>query len=168
MKLTRFQRPDLWPAFDQLTDLRDEINRLFDAPFGELTHSSEIFNVWGPELDMYKEKDNIIVKAELIQVNIIETKEGYVLEAEMPGVNKSGLEVLLEGNELTIVGRRSVGVPHAELLHRESSPRDFRRVFALDPAIDPAKINAKMENGILTLELPKAESVKPRKIAVSD
>lgn len=104
----------------------------------------------------------------LPQVNILETKEGYVLEAEMPGVNKSGLEVLLEGNELTIVGRRSIDVPNAELLHRESSPRDFRRVFALDPAIDTAKINAKTENGILTLELPKAESVKPRKIAVSD
>ncbi|MBI4324352.1 MAG: Hsp20/alpha crystallin family protein [Chloroflexi bacterium] len=101
-------------------------------------------------------------------VNITETKEGYVLEAEMPGVNKSGLEVLLEGNELTLVGRRSVGVPNAELLHRESSPRDFRRVFSLDPAIDTARINAKMENGILTLELPKAESVKPRKIAVSE
>lgn len=99
-------------------------------------------------------------------VNIYESAAGYVLEAEMPGVNKSGLEVTLEANELTIVGRRGNGVPKATLLYRESKPVDFRRVFELDPAIDTAKIRAQMDQGVLTLELPKAEAVKPRKIAV--
>jgi len=101
-------------------------------------------------------------------VNIMETKEGYVLEAEMPGVNKNGLEVLLEGNELTIVGRREHSVESAQPLYRESRDRDFRRTFVLDPVIDTVKISAKMENGLLTLTLPKAEAVKPRKIAVTD
>ena len=100
------------------------------------------------------------------QVNIAETKDGYLLEAEMPGVNKESLEVLLEGNELTIVGHRNFEVPNAELLYRESVPRDFRRSFVLDPAIDTAKINARVENGVLTLNLPKAEQVKPRKVVV--
>jgi len=101
-------------------------------------------------------------------VDIRETKDGYALEAEMPGVTKDGLEVLLEGNELTIIGRRPKEATKAEVLYRESSGRDYRRVFELDPAIDTAKINATIEQGVLTLHLPKAEEVKPRKIVVSD
>ena len=100
------------------------------------------------------------------QVNIVESQEGYVLEAEMPGVNKDGLEVLLEGNELTIVGRRSYCPDGAECVYRESYDRDYRRSFELDPAIDTTRIFARMENGVLQLELPKAERVKPRKITV--
>ena len=100
------------------------------------------------------------------QVNIVESRDGYVLEAEMPGVGKDGLEVLLEGNELTIVGRRTVATPEAQLVYRESTDRDYRRTFELDPAIDTAKIVARMEQGILYLELPKSERVKPRKINV--
>ena len=52
-------------------------------------------------------------------------------------------------------------------MFRESREADFRRVFELDPAIDTSKISAKVEQGILTLTLPKSESVKPRKIAVT-
>jgi HSP20 family protein len=100
------------------------------------------------------------------QVNVVESRDGYLLEAEMPGVGKDGLEVLLEGNELTIVGRRMADLPEAQLVYRESADRDYRRSFELDPAIDTGRINAKMENGILHLELPKSERVKPRKIAV--
>lgn len=103
------------------------------------------------------------------QVNILETKDEYLLEAEMPGVNKDGLEVLLEGNELSIIGRRQQDEPqNADLVYRESTPRDYRRSFVLDPTIDTGKINAQMEQGVLKLHLPKAEKVKPRKIAVTD
>lgn len=101
-------------------------------------------------------------------VNIFETKDDYVLEAEMPGVNKDGLEVTLEGNVLTLVGRRHEGAPKAGLVYGESKPADFRRVFELDPAIDTQKITAKVEQGILTLRLPKTEKVKPRKITVTN
>jgi len=102
----------------------------------------------------------------LPQVNIVETKDAYLLEAEMPGVNKDGLEISLEGNELTIIGHRSPDLENAQLVYRESTSSDFRRAFELDPTIDTSKIKAKMDNGILYLELPKAEKVKPRKIAV--
>lgn len=101
-------------------------------------------------------------------VNIFETKDDYVLEAEMPGVDKEGLELTLEGNVLTIVGRRNDGLPKADLRYRESKQADFRRVFELDPAIDPQRIGAKIEQGILVLHLPKTEKVKPRKIKVSE
>src|SRR5689334_11543518 len=91
-------------------------------------------------------------------VNIFETKDGYVLEAEMPGVNKDGLEITLEGNELTLVGRRSNDVGQGEPLFRERQSVDFRRVFELDPAIDTAKVSARIEQGVLTLTLPKSEA----------
>jgi HSP20 family protein len=100
------------------------------------------------------------------EVNIFETKEGYVLEAEMPGVNKEGLEITLEGNEITIVGHRKSEVVPGNPLFRERTVADYRRVFELDPAIDTAKISAKMEQGVLNLTLPKSERVKPRKITV--
>ena len=99
-------------------------------------------------------------------VNIFETKDGYVLEAEMPGVNKEGLEILLEGNEITIVGHRKNEVMTGTPLFRERALVDYRRVFELDPAIDTARIAAKMDQGVLSLTLPKSEKVKPRKIAV--
>lgn len=99
-------------------------------------------------------------------VNIVERSDGYVLEAEMPGVNKNGLEVLLEGNELTIVGRRGSYPENADCVYRESQDRDYRRTFELEPTIDTTRISARMDNGVLLLDLPKAERVKPRKIAV--
>lgn len=117
-----------------------------------------------------KTNNNRPVREEYIapEVNIFETKEGYVLQAEMPGVCKEGLEITLEGNEVTIIGRRNHEAVPGQTLFRERTMADFRRVFELDPAIDTAKISAKMEQGILTVTLPKSERVKPRKIMVDE
>lgn len=103
----------------------------------------------------------------LPEVNIYETVEGYLLEAEMPGVSKEGLEVTLDDNELTITGRRVPSPLPGRPLFKESREADFRRVFELDPAIDTSKATARMEQGILTLTLPKSERVKPRKILIN-
>ncbi len=100
------------------------------------------------------------------EVNIYETKDGYVVEAEMPGVHKDGLEITLEDNEITLVGRRQNETVAGTPLFRERVLADYRRVFEIDPAIDAGKISARMDQGVLTLTLPKSEEVKPRKIAV--
>lgn len=99
--------------------------------------------------------------------NILETKDGYVLEAEMPGVNKDGLEITVENGELTIAGRRTATENRGRELYRESRAFDYRRTFELDPSIDTTKVTARIDQGVLTLQLPKAESVKPRKIVVN-
>ena len=99
--------------------------------------------------------------------SVVEAGDGYTLEVEMPGVNKDGLEISVENNELTIVGRRSRPGLEGKLIHRESRPENYRRTFELDPSIDADKITAKIDQGVVTLTLPKAEHVKPRKIAVS-
>jgi HSP20 family protein len=98
---------------------------------------------------------------------VTENGDGYTLQVEMPGVNKEGLEMWVENNELTIMGRRSLPAVQGTLVHRESRRENFRRAFELDPSIDSAKISATIEQGVLTLTLPKAEQVKPRKITVS-
>lgn len=100
------------------------------------------------------------------EVNVYETQDGYLLEAEMPGVGKDGLEITVEDRELSIVGRRTAGSVEGEALFCECRTADYRRVFQLDPAIDTDKINARISQGLLTLTLPKSEAVKPRKITV--
>ena len=98
---------------------------------------------------------------------VLENADGYTLEVEMPGVSKENLEMWVENNELTIVGRRSLASVEGTLLHRESRPENFRRTFEIDPSIDAGKITAKIDQGVVTLTLPKAEQVKPRKITVA-
>ena len=101
-------------------------------------------------------------------INVFETKDGYVLEAEMPGVSKDGVELTVDGNELTLVGHRGTDSLKAESVYRESNTADYRRVFELDLSIDASKIEAKIDQGVLTLQLPKSERGKPRKISVND
>ena len=99
--------------------------------------------------------------------SVVEDGDAYLLRVEMPGVNKEGLEISVENNELTIIGRRDSAQIEGTLIHRESRTEDFRRVFEFDPSIDTSKILARIDQGVLTLTLPKAEQVKPRKITVS-
>ncbi len=98
---------------------------------------------------------------------VLENADGYTLQVEMPGVNKEGLEMWIENNQLTIIGRRSLPSVQGTIVHRESRRENFRRAFELDPSIDAGKISAQIEQGVVTLTLPKAEQVKPRKITVS-
>jgi len=98
--------------------------------------------------------------------DITSSRDAYLLQVEMPGVDKSGLELTVENGELLIVGhRRRIG-SIGETVYREMRTNDYRRVYELDPSIDTGKINARIEQGLLTVTLPKAETVKPRKIAV--
>jgi HSP20 family protein len=99
--------------------------------------------------------------------SVLENGDGYLLQVEMPGVNKDGLAISTEANELAITGRRSRPTIDGTLIHHESRRENFRRTFAIDPSIDVNRINARIEQGLLTVTLPKAEHVKPRQITVS-
>lgn len=105
---------------------------------------------------------NFVVPA----VNIHQNADGYSLEVEMPGVSKSGVEVTFEDGKLTLTGHRANGTGGESPVYRESAEADYRRVFDLDPSIDSSRIEASIEQGLLTVRLPKAESAKPRRIAV--
>lgn len=100
------------------------------------------------------------------RVNIIDNVEDVLIEAELPGVAKDAVDIQVNNGELVVTGTRStngaVGTRHI----CERPRANYRRVFTLTKAIDPEKIDASMENGLLRLRLQKAESVKPRKIAI--
>ena len=85
------------------------------------------------------------------RASITENGDGFVVTVEMPGVNRTGLEVTFENGELTLVGHRTPFQTKAELVYRESRPMDFRRVFELDASIDAGNIGAQLDQGLLTL-----------------
>jgi HSP20 family protein len=99
-------------------------------------------------------------------VNLHQDANGYSLEVEMPGVSKEGVEITVEDGKLIIGGHRSPGKDFGQAVYRERMSGEYRRVFDLDPSIDGSRISASMEQGLLTVYLPKLEAVKPRKITV--
>ena len=97
--------------------------------------------------------------------SVIHRPDGFVIECDMPGVSREGIQLTVEKNILTISGRRSatkLGIP----VHRESQSHDYRRAFVLDAEIDLSRINARTEAGVLQIFLPHVEAPKPRQIAV--
>ena len=99
-------------------------------------------------------------------VNIRATNDGYELMAEMPGVSKDGVEITVENGQLAIVGHRRPLQVNGRRIYRERREHDFRRVYELDPSLDASRVSAKIDQGVLTVTLPKAEAVKPRRISV--
>ena len=151
MKLTRFQRPDLWnwSAFDQLTNVRDEINRLFESPL-ENGGSSNVFNTWAPAVDVYEDNDNLIVRAEL------------------PGMKKEDIEISLHENIITVSGERKNEKKYegAKTSREERFFGRFTRSISLPKAIDGGRVKANYKEGLLTVTLPKAAEAKPRQIQI--
>jgi len=100
-------------------------------------------------------------------VDIYETEEEYVIKAEMPGVAKDNIDVTLNNRELKITGRVNGNTTDGKnLKYSEFRLYDYNRRFNVGDDIDSDKMTAKLDNGILTLNLPKSEKVKPRKIDI--
>ena len=100
-------------------------------------------------------------------VDISETENALWLRADMPGVKEDSIEISVEKNVLSIEGQ--VALQEYEDLapvYTEYNVGNYQRRFTLSNAIDADKIHAHLTNGVLELELPKAESAKPRRVAV--
>jgi HSP20 family protein len=150
MKLARFTRPDVWnwSAFDQLSSLREEINRFFDVPLDG--GSSSVFNTWAPALDLYEDKDNLVLKAEL------------------PGMKKEDIDISIHDNTITVSGERKNEKKYesSETSRAERFFGRFQRTLTLPKKVDGGGVKAVYQDGILTVTLPKAAEAKPRQIAV--
>ena len=153
MKVIRRYRPHLWSGSptDQLTSLRDEINRLFELPFGEWNRESELFNGWTPALDLYEDKDNITVKTEL------------------PGMKREDIEISYHDGALTISGERKIQErpDDTETYRSERFLGRFHRTLTLPKPVQTDKAKATYKDGILTIVLPKTEEAKPKQITVN-
>ena len=98
-------------------------------------------------------------------VDIYETQEGLVVKADLPGVAKDSMDIRVENNLLTIHAK-AAHAARGEPIYREYGLVNFFRQFELNERVDQSKISAELNHGVLTLNLPKAEEAKPRKIDV--
>jgi HSP20 family molecular chaperone IbpA len=100
-------------------------------------------------------------------VDVCETGDGLTIWADLPGVSRESLAVGVEGDTLTIEGEASVDIPEStRSAYAELRTPHYRRSFTLSSELDTAGIQAGLKDGVLTLRIPKRESVKPRKIEV--
>ena len=101
-------------------------------------------------------------------IDIYETEDGLVLYADLPGVTKEGLDLQVQDNRLTLFGRVSQRAPEdGQMVHEEYQEGDFLRSFILSDEVDHEHISARLNNGVLRVELPRATRSKPRRIEVS-
>jgi len=107
--------------------------------------------------------------AEFPPINIWRGPEGIIVTAEIPGVSLDAVDLTVHQNTLTIKGRREPEAkePEASFHRRERTFGPFSRTIALPFNVDPEQVKATAQNGILTVELPRPESDKPRKIKIS-
>jgi HSP20 family protein len=100
------------------------------------------------------------------RVDIVETNDAFCMYAFMPGVRPDDVSLHCKDGQLVLHGRCQARGADRRLLHQEYGVGDFYRTFTLTDLVDQSKIDAKLENGVLAITLPKTESAKPRRISV--
>lgn len=131
------------------TELRRELDRLFDGFFGR-----ETFNPFGRPRPSPA-------------LNVWEDDERLLAEAEVPGLGMDDIEILIHGNELTVKGHRKPVAGENVVYHRrERGTGEFSRFVTLPIEVDPDGVEATLKDGVLTIVMPKAERARVRKIAV--
>jgi len=139
--------------FDSLTPLREAMNRLFEESF--VWPRTEFFSALAGRtfpLDIYESPD----------------KQQYVIEAPIPGFKPEEIQVMAEGDTLTIRAARKeeTKTEKGPYVRRERYEGEMSRVVSLPSTIDASKVEATYEHGTLTLRVPKAEGAKPKQIPV--
>lgn len=138
-----------WDPFREMMSLRSTMDRLFDSAMASSPTS------WRP------------LTWELA-LDVVENSDEYVVKASVPGVNPDDLEITFNNNTLTIKGelKEEKEVEEARYHLRERHYGTFARSLTLPAGIQAEKIQANFDAGVLSLRLPKAEEVKPKKIAI--
>jgi len=142
--------------FRRMTTLRDEIEQLFGQVFERVLESpldrggTQFLSGWLPAVDLYEDKDSVIVKAEL------------------PGMKKEDIDISLHDGFLTLSGERKEEQKYesADSYRSERVLGRFHRTISLPCRVDADKIKATYQDGILSVTLPKSEEAKPKQIAI--
>jgi HSP20 family protein len=143
-----------WEPVAELNSIQSEMNRLFNAFFDQPSSGGSeaaASRRWIPAMDL------------------VETTDHYVLRADLPGLTEADVNVQLEDNVLTISGeRKSEHERRPEGYYRlERAFGGFSRSLTLPDGIDPSGVQARFENGVLEVTIPKPERRKPRKVEIS-
>jgi HSP20 family molecular chaperone IbpA len=114
-----------------------------------------------------KQEETVPGRAFIAMADIYETDEALTVVLEMPGVDKSNVEIGIEDDVLSVEGKIDFAKYHGLTpIYTEYPVGHYRRGFSLSNRIDQSKISADMSDGVLTITLPKVEEVKPRRINV--
>ncbi len=140
-----------WDPFRDLVSIQDELNRLFGRTFtGFEPLRPAATGTWMPSMDVYETEDKVVATVEL------------------PGIDPKEVEVSVEDSTLTISGeRRFASEVKEENYHRiERRYGAFSRAITLPQTVDTGKVDARFDKGVLTIEVPKVEKAKPKKIQI--
>ncbi|HWP58781.1 MAG TPA: Hsp20/alpha crystallin family protein [Candidatus Acidoferrales bacterium] len=145
MELTR------WEPFDVLNRMQSRINELFEETFGRARPAQPATAAWYPAVD------------------ILESKDAYLIRAELPGMKKEDFNLEVKDGVLAVSGERKFEEPASGVeYHRAERPTGkFYRSFYLPQKVMQDQIKATYRDGILEIHVPKAEDAKPRQIAIS-
>lgn len=137
-----------WDPFRDLVSIQNELNRLFGRTYAGAEGGQG--SAWLPPLDIF------------------ETKDRFVVNVELPGVDQDSVDVSVEDSTLVIRGEREFYRDVSEdSFHRvERRYGAFARSLSLPTTADPERIEASFDKGVLTIEVPKVELAKPRKITI--
>jgi HSP20 family protein len=135
-------------AFEQL----DRMRRQFDQLFGDVQGAPR----------------GLLGAGVFPQINLTENADKFYVRAELPGVRSNDIEIQATAKNLSISGERKLEDENEGVRYhrREREAGKFSRIITMPTEIDPDRIEAKMQDGILTIHVPKAEAVKPRQIAI--
>ena len=143
------------PMADLSTDLfsmQNEMNRIFDRFFnhGVVDDNDLRASAWCPNVD------------------VSERDDAYVMKAELPGISKDDVKITLKDNILTLYGekKKEREEKNKNTFRSERHYGSFQRTFSLPSTVLGEKIDAHFNNGVLTIEIPKAEEAKPKEIEV--
>lgn len=139
-----------WTPTNELREFNRMLTHFFDEPFLPTAQGEAGSRVWAPKVDIY------------------DTKDAFIIKAELPGVNKNDIKVDVDGRLLTLRGERKSEVENKESAYfrREMFFGSFERTFTLPEAVDPGLIKAEYKDGVLHLEVPKPEERKPKQVEV--
>jgi len=138
-----------WDPFREAVTLREAMDRLFEDSYVPARRQAEQREqVWRLPLDAYI------------------TAEEIVIVANMPGVKPENVDITIEGDSLTIKGERPAPLENVDYVLQERTYGKFQRTLNINIPVDANKAEAKFEDGLLTLVVPKAEAVKPKTIQV--
>ena len=131
-----------WDPFRDLVAIQDRMQRML--------HDDATYGAWVPPVDIFHDKDNL------------------VLRAELPGVDKDNIDVRVENGVLTLQGERKTDtdLDDKNAFRRERIFGRFARSFTLPTTVDAARITARYRDGVLEIVLPKAEAAKPKRVEI--
>jgi HSP20 family protein len=140
-----------WQPFRNLSTLQEEVNRLFESSLTRCRTGQADLASWSPAVDIY------------------ETANELVVNADLPDVQDKDIEVRVENNTLTIRGERKFSneVHEDNHLRVERAYGSFTRSFSLPNTVNTEAIKAEHKNGVLTVHMPKREETKPKQIKIS-